>query len=130
MADNSQKKSFSGSLKGAWNKFVGGVGQTYDKTVQKAEDTLESNRIRNRLRELERLNTELYAKIGTEVYRSAEPQISRADFAAQIEQNEKNYAEQQELLLRQALLKTEPADPPLEASQDAGEEENPPEQPD
>lgn len=108
-----------------WSKFVGGVGRTYDKTVQKAEDTLESGRIRNRLRDLERLNTALYAKIGMEVYRSAEPQIARADFAAQIEQIEKNYAEQRELLLKQALLKAEEEqdNQPAEASEDAEEPE-------
>ena len=105
-----------------WSKFVGGVGKTYDKTVQKAEDTLESNRIRSRLRDLERLNTALYAKIGMEVYRSAEQQIACADFAAQIEQIEKNYAEQRELLLKQALLKAEEEDKAKPADSEQGEE--------
>ncbi len=108
MANNSSSKNnFSRSVKHVWRKLAGGVGKTYGKTMQKAEDTLEANRIRSRIRALDRLNTALYAKIGMEVYRSAKPLIARDDFVSQIRQIEKNYALQQELLLKEALLKVQ-----------------------
>lgn len=104
MANKEERRTFSASVKSAWSKFAGSVGKTYDKTVHKAEDTLEANRIRSRLKELEQSNEALYARIGMEVYRSAREQIDRADFAAQIDRIQQNYAEQRQLLLRQMML--------------------------
>ena len=112
----SKEKGFAGSVKGAWKKFVGSVGKAYDKTVQTAGETIELNRLNARRKELDRQNTDLYAKIGMQVYRAAGEQIERSAFLEQISQIERNYAEQRELLLREARLKA------VSPATDAGEE--------
>ena len=117
----SKEKSFAGSVKGAWKKFVGSVGKAYDKTVQTAGETIELNRLNARRKELDRQNTDLYAKIGMQVYRAAEEQIERSAFLEQISQIERNYAEQRELLLREARLKA--ASPATNAEEEALSEE-------
>ena len=117
----SKEKSFASSVKGAWKKFVGSVGKAYDKTVQTAGETIELNRLNARRKELDRQNTDLYAKIGMQVYRAAEEQIERSAFLEQISQIERNYAEQRELLLREARLKA--ASPATDAEEEALSEE-------
>ena len=104
----SKEKGFASSVKGAWKKFVGSIGRAYDKTVQTAGETIELNRLYTRRKELDRQNTDLYAKIGMQVYRAAGEQIDRSAFLEQITQIERNYAEQRELLLREARLKAAP----------------------
>ncbi len=117
----SKEKGFASSVKGAWKKFVGSVGKAYDKTVQTAGETIELNRLNARRKELDRQNTDLYAKIGMQVYRAAGEQIERSAFLEQISQIERNYAEQRELLLREARLKA--ASPATDAGEEALPEE-------
>lgn len=117
----SKEKGFAGSVKGAWKKFVGSIGKAYDKTVQTAGETIELNRLYARRKELDRQNTDLYAKIGMQVYRAAGEQIDRSAFLEQITQIERNYAEQRELLLREARLKA--ASPATDAGEEALSEE-------
>ena len=117
----SKEKGFAGSVKGAWKKFVGSIGKAYDKTVQTAGETIELNRLYARRKELDRQNTDLYAKIGMQVYRAAGEQIDRSAFLEQITQIERNYAEQRELLLREARLKA--ASPATDAREEALSEE-------
>ena len=117
----SKEKGFAGSVKGAWKKFVGSIGKAYDKTVQTAGETIELNRLYTRRKELDRQNTDLYAKIGMQVYRAAGEQIDRSAFLEQITQIERNYAEQRELLLREARLKAAP--PATDAGAEALSEE-------
>lgn len=117
----SKEKGFASSVKGAWKKFVGSVGKAYDKTVQTAGETIELNRLNARRKELDRQNTDLYAKIGMQVYRAAGEQIERSAFLEQISQIERNYAEQRELLLREARLKA--ASPATNAEEEALSEE-------
>lgn len=117
----SKEKGFASSVKGAWKKFVGSIGKAYDKTVQTAGETIELNRLYARRKELDRQNTDLYAKIGMQVYRAAGEQIDRSAFLEQITQIERNYAEQRELLLREARLKAAP--PATDAGAEALSEE-------
>ena len=117
----SKDKGFASSVKGAWKKFVGSISRAYDKTVQTAGETIELNRLYTRRKELERQNTDLYAKIGMQVYRAAGEQIDRSAFLEQITQIERNYAEQRELLLREARLKAAP--PATDAGEEALSEE-------
>lgn len=117
----SKEKGFASSVKGAWKKFVGSISKAYDKTVQTAGETIELNRLYTRRKELDRQNTDLYAKIGMQVYRAAGEQIDRSAFLEQITQIERNYAEQRELLLREARLKA--ASPTTDAGEEALSEE-------
>ena len=117
----SKEKGFASSVKGAWKKFVGSISKAYDKTVQTAGETIELNRLYTRRKELDRQNTDLYAKIGMQVYRAAGDQIDRSAFLEQITQIERNYAEQRELLLREARLKAAP--PATDAGEEALSEE-------
>ena len=117
----SKEKGFASSVKGAWKKFVGSIGKAYDKTVQTAGETIELNRLYARRKELDRQNTDLYAKIGMQVYRAAGEQIDRSAFLEQITQIERNYAEQRELLLREARWKAAP--PATDAGAEALSEE-------
>ena len=117
----SKEKGFASSVKGAWKKFVGSISKAYDKTVQTAGETIELNRLYTRRKELDRQNTDLYAKIGMQVYRAAGEQIDRSAFLEQITQIERNYAEQRELLLREARLKAAP--PATDAGAEALSEE-------
>ncbi len=117
----SKEKGFASSVKGAWKKFVGSISRAYDKTVQTAGETIELNRLYARRKELDRQNTDLYAKIGMRVYRAAGEQIDRSAFLEQITQIERNYAEQRELLLREARLKA--ASPATDAGEEALSEE-------
>lgn len=95
-----EQKSFTSSLKEVFGKIAGGV----NKTLQKAGDTFEANRVRAEIKELDSKISNAYRQIGESVYRSAEASISRDAFEKEISLIEQYYSQQKELLLKEMIL--------------------------
>ncbi|MBQ5957120.1 MAG: hypothetical protein IJL46_06090 [Clostridia bacterium] len=95
-----EQKSFTSSLKEVFGKIAGGV----NKTLQKAGDTFEANRVRAEIKELDLKISDAYRQIGESVYRSAEASISRDSFEKEISLIEQYYSQQKELLLKEMIL--------------------------
>ncbi|MBQ6004037.1 MAG: hypothetical protein IJL16_04820 [Clostridia bacterium] len=95
-----EQKSFTSSLKEVLEKIAGGV----NKTLQKAGDTFEANRVRAEIKELDLKISDAYRQIGESVYRSAEASVSRDAFEKEISLIEQYYSQQKELLLKEMIL--------------------------
>lgn len=95
-----EQKSFTSSLKEVFGKIAGGV----NKTLQKAGDTFEANRVRAEIKELDSKISDAYRQIGESVYRSAEASVSRDAFEKEISLIEQYYSQQKELLLKEMML--------------------------